>query len=135
MSAHSLGVVQLINPDTGKPAVSEAVQVSQIYQGENLINLPDIVIRWALGAPIHRLYHPRLGLISNGNVLLRTAQHTSDGFLIATGRHINRAASFTNANTVDLAPTILYLMEQNIPREMDGKVLLDLFEILKTSGK
>ena len=67
---------QLINPDTGKPAVSEAVQVSQIYQGENLINLPDIVIRWALGAPIHRLYHPRLGLISNGNVLLRTAQHT-----------------------------------------------------------
>lgn len=48
--------------------------------------------------------------------------------MIATGKHIRKEAMLSGATTLDLAPTILYLMGQAVPRDMDGKVLVDLIE-------
>jgi len=33
-----------------------------------------------------------------------------------------------NSHIVDIAPTILYLLEQEIPDDMDGKVLIETFD-------
>jgi len=42
--------------------------------------------------------------------------------LIAAGNNI-KSGNITNGNTLDLAPTILALLDQPIPGEMEGKVL------------
>lgn len=118
----------LVNSKTGTAAVRDAVRISQTYRGENLHVLPDVVIQWAEDAPIDRLYHPGFGVVADESFKLRRNQHSGDGFLIAAGRHINRGAGLTGASTMDLAPTLLYLMGQTVPKAMDGRVLSELID-------
>lgn len=119
---------RLVNPATGRPAVHDVLAIDRVYEGENLFSLPDVVIQWAKDAPIKQLHHPTFGLVSDETFVLRRAQHADEGFLLATGTHINRAAALTGTSTMDLAPTILYLMGQTVPHDMDGKVLLELID-------
>ena len=119
---------RLINPETGKAAVRDTVQISEIYQGENLYLLPDVVIQWAEDAPISGLYHPKFGAVSNESFALRRSQHSANGFMIAAGKHIKKSAALNGASTMDLAPTFLYLLGETVPKDMDGKVLLDLID-------
>jgi predicted AlkP superfamily phosphohydrolase/phosphomutase len=119
---------RLVNPETGKPAVEDAVQISKIYAGENLYLLPDVVVCWAKDGPIRQLYHPAFGKIAAEDKGLRKSGHSADGFMIAAGRHIHRGAAIQGAHTTDLAPTILYLLGEAVPDQMDGKVLWDLID-------
>ena len=118
---------RLVNPKTGTPAVRDVVQISKIYKGENLYMLPDVVIQWA-DDYIKQLFHPKFGSVSNEGFELRKSQHSADGFMIAAGRRINKAAALTEATTMDLAPTILYLLGETVPNDMDGNALLDLID-------
>jgi predicted AlkP superfamily phosphohydrolase/phosphomutase len=119
---------QLVNPATGRPAVREVVRTSDVYQGPSLYDLPDLVVQWAEDAPINQLRHPRFGNVSQPGFPLRKTQHSSEGFMIAGGRHIAKNAILSGVSTLDIAPTILYLMGQMIPEEMDGRVLLELID-------
>ncbi len=118
----------LINPRTGKPAVTKVIRTSDMYQGPNLLELPDLVVQWAEGAPIEQLSHPKFGVITDTTHVLRRTQHSSEGFLIAGGPHINTRAGISGAEAIDFAPTILYLLGQPIPGDMDGRVLLELID-------
>jgi predicted AlkP superfamily phosphohydrolase/phosphomutase len=119
---------RLINPATGKPAIRDVVATSQAYTGEHLYELADLVILWAADAPITELYHPRLGTISAAAPSLRKSQHTPEGFMIAAGTHIARGAAVSGASIMDLAPTILYLMGVPLPRDLDGRALLEIID-------
>jgi len=118
---------QLVNPDTGNLAVKRAVRVADIYEGERLYDLPDIVIQWAEDGLIHHLHHPKFGTVS-GHDIIRKAQHSEDGFVIAAGPQIRPGASTTGASTMDLAPTLLYLLNQAVPETLDGRVLLEFID-------
>jgi predicted AlkP superfamily phosphohydrolase/phosphomutase len=119
---------RLINPATGRPAIHDVVVTSGVYEGERLYELADLVILWAKEGPINELYHPRLGTIAAARGGLRKSQHTPDGFMIAAGAHIERDAVVTAANVLDLAPTILYLMGNPVPCDLDGRVLLEIID-------
>lgn len=119
---------RLNNPETGRCAVRDVVRISQVYEGENLNHLPDVVVQWAEGGSINQLQHPKFGVISEQYYVLRKSQHSAEGFMIAAGKHINKAAALTGASTMDLAPTVIYLMGETVPNDMDGKVLLDLID-------
>jgi predicted AlkP superfamily phosphohydrolase/phosphomutase len=54
--------------------------------------------------------------------------HRLHGILVAKGPHIRRCNEIHNARLIDFAPTLLYLLGQPIPRDMDGRVLEDLFD-------
>ena len=47
---------------------------------------------------------------------------------MAKGPHLRRGAEIYGARLIDIAPTLLYLLDQPVPRDMDGRVLIDLFE-------
>ncbi len=119
---------QLINIDTGTKAASEILRVARIHNGEFLQELPDIVVKWAGDAPIRGLYSPRIGTVTGENHHERTGAHRPYGFLIAAGKHIARGRTIEGASIMDIAPTILYLMGQPLPLDMDGKVLLDIID-------
>ena len=116
----------LVNPDTGKPAIHDVIQITQLVEGERIHRLPDLIIQWAEDGVINKLYHPKLGLISGEYYGLRKTQHTGNGFIIAKGKHINQGFEASNIKAIDLAPTILYLMGQPIPEYMEGRVLSEL---------
>jgi predicted AlkP superfamily phosphohydrolase/phosphomutase len=118
----------LENPDTGKKAVSDVLRIDELYQGDNIWDLPDIIVIWAGDAPIRSLYSPRIGTVSGENPERRSGAHRPYGFLAASGKDIKHVKDFEGASIMDIAPTILYLMGQPIPSDMDGKVLLEIID-------
>lgn len=118
----------LINVDTGERAVSEVVRIDRHYQGEQVCELPDLIVNWVRDLPIKTLYSPRIGTVSGESPDKRTGTHRPYGFLMASGKNINRGKIVEGGHIMDIAPTVLYLMRQHVPKDMDGKVLLDIIE-------
>jgi predicted AlkP superfamily phosphohydrolase/phosphomutase len=54
---------------------------------------------------------------------LFSAFHKLNGVLVMAGSHIRRGINNYDANIMDIAPTVLYLLEEPIPSDMDGAVL------------
>ncbi|WP_412069240.1 alkaline phosphatase family protein [Rubrivirga sp. IMCC43871] len=117
---------QLVNVETGEPAVHDVVRISDVYPGPSAEELPDLVVQWAGEGPIRAVRHPRVGTVSMEGFALRQTQHAPDGFLIAGGPRIRAEAELDRASTLDLAPTILHLLGQPVPDDLDGQVLSDL---------
>jgi predicted AlkP superfamily phosphohydrolase/phosphomutase len=120
-------LLRIENLDTGKPAVAGVVKTADVYDGPNLLDLPDLVVQWAMDGPIERIRHPEIGQISSEGFALRRAQHAPDGFLIAGGAGIAEGTELEGARTIDFAPTILHLLGQPVPDELDGRILRELF--------
>ncbi|HWO41242.1 MAG TPA: hypothetical protein VNO43_05510, partial [Candidatus Eisenbacteria bacterium] len=119
---------RLTNPQSGKPALREVVQTAKLYGFDSLSALPDIVLCWSKDGPINQLFHPSFGAIEGHTAALRRTQHSGYGFLIAAGAHTNKDGGPAQATILDLAPTILYLLGQPVPSDMDGRVLLELID-------
>lgn len=58
---------------------------------------------------------------------IRSGQHeeSPDGILIMKGLHIKRDVKLQEAHLLDIAPTVLYLMEKELDQGMDGEVLTE----------
>jgi predicted AlkP superfamily phosphohydrolase/phosphomutase len=54
--------------------------------------------------------------------------HSPDGIFIISGKGIKQNASLKNPSILDITPTILYMYNLPIARDMDGRVLTELFE-------
>lgn len=118
----------LMDPETGQPVVEKIMRGDQVYQGKFDKRAPDLVFLSrnmdykAMGLSdfsSNKIFEPVFG--SRGH-------HRMNGILICYGPGVfNEGAEIENARIYDLAPTILYLMEQKIPADMDGIVLFDLF--------
>lgn len=121
-------LLKLRDPDSGQRIVSAMWRKEDIYHGEQLANAPDLLIEWKENA----YWAP--GTIGRGHGILSpimrepSGGHTMDGILIACGPHIKQGTRLANAQIIDLAPTILYLLDVPIPSDMDGHVLEDMFE-------
>jgi len=118
----------LINPATGRRAVREVVQVRQRYHGDQIDELPDLLVRWTHDAAITALTSPRIGTVSGVLPDERTGAHMPDGFLLAAGEGLKVDCELEAANIMDVAPTILHLLGRRPSPEMDGGVLEDLFD-------
>lgn len=120
-------LTMLINTSNGKLAVRDVLKISECYQGDNLLHMPDLIVEWADDEPINEVSHPDFGVISRGKSDLHKSQHTPQGFMIASGNKISKNTVLKEANILDLAPTFLYLMGEEVPNYMDGRVLQELF--------
>lgn len=119
---------KLVNPETGNKAVSEIIRIDKLFDGKYLHYLPDLIIQWSNEALIKSLYSSSIGTVTGINPDRRPGTHTPYGFLLASGENIKKNQSLQDANLMDIAPTILYLMGQPVPKDMDGKVLMDIVE-------
>jgi len=119
---------EIINVDTGRKAVREVQRTDKLYQGENIWELPDLIVKWTGDAPIRTIHSQRIGTVNGDNPDSRTGAHGSYGFILASGKHIKLGKTVEGASIMDIAPTILYLMGHPIPSDMDGKVLLEIID-------
>jgi len=129
------------HPETGEKIVEKAYKREEIYSGSSLENAPDIVVKWNE----HENYTYAFKLSSKSesmnwtedvdpnkaeNLVFFTGKsgsHRDDGIFLAHGPGIRQAAVIENAKIIDLAPTILHLLDVPVPEDMDGKVLEDVF--------
>jgi predicted AlkP superfamily phosphohydrolase/phosphomutase len=116
-------VREMCDPDTGEKMVDQVYVREELYQGPYVEQMPDVVFvpkgfRYLSFGEYefasHRLVDVSLGI---------TGWHRLQGMVLLHGAPIQAGGQVADARIEDLAPTILYLMGQSVPADMDGQVL------------
>lgn len=113
----------------GERVVKGVWRREEIYSGKYLKEIPDIVFLSTngyvpKGAIVRQVFSPEP--LPKG----KKADHSfaRDGILAAFGPGVAQGRRITGAEILDLAPTILHIMDVDVPVGMDGRVLGELFE-------
>ena len=128
---------ELKDPRTDEPVIKRILRREEIFHGPYANEAADLILDWwetslfstSPSFPEDML-HPAVEIRerrpSTGSEWGGT--HRRDGILIAHGKAFKKGAEIQGARLIDMAPTILYLMGQPVPEDMDGRVLEELFE-------
>jgi len=131
---------ELRDPDTGERMVAEIMRREEIYTGPLIDRAPDLLIRWVDdkylavkdydGNPDGPIFgiKQKFGRHGAAYALDQTGTHIIEGIVIMYGKGVRPGVRLQGAQLMDIAPTILHLLDVPIPRTMDGKPLLDAFE-------
>jgi predicted AlkP superfamily phosphohydrolase/phosphomutase len=111
------------NPITNQKIASKVYKGEDIYWGKFLSEAPDIVIDQSPGTHIRG----GLGKESVFEIPRRwKAENMKKGIFIACGPDIKKG-TVGDISILDVAPTILHLMDIPVSRDMDGKILKEIF--------
>jgi hypothetical protein len=110
------------------PPVGEALFREQLWQGGKLEQAPDIVVRWADPGTDARYFQTRF----SSHHLIKPvpndyAGHRPEGLFIFHGPGVKPGQKL-EADLLDLTPSLLWLLDQPIPKNMDGRVLREAFD-------
>jgi predicted AlkP superfamily phosphohydrolase/phosphomutase len=101
-----------------QPVVAATYRGDELYQGPAASAGPDLVVELA------NFYRAAGGGRSRNPHL--EGGHTPDGILVAAGPDVKAGAAVDAPGLVDLAPTVLHLLGEAVPPDMDGRVLAEL---------
>ncbi len=115
---------QLIDPKTGRGAVSNVVRTTTTFGCGIDHTLPDLFVEWEW-APhfMDEVVHPNARLVQDPQHYHRSSFHRPTGFVAAVGPNIPTDAGSRTIDVRDLAPTFLTLLDVPIPDTMDGHPL------------
>jgi len=114
---------ELRDPQTGGRLVAEVVRTDREFPGARRQYLPDLVVKWEAGRPIHTATSARVGTVSGSSPDTRPGTHRGPGFLLAAGPRLPPGQSEGNGHILDLAPTVLAMLGIDKPPHMPGRVL------------
>jgi predicted AlkP superfamily phosphohydrolase/phosphomutase len=126
----------LRDPKTGAPLVERVLPRDEVYHGPYVDAAPDLFLAWWEGAGFSvkatRADDPSEPVVventgGTGEVEW-TGTHRMAGILAVDGAGVRRGTTLEKASIIDLAPTILHLLGQPVPDDMDGRVLTEIFE-------
>ncbi len=115
-------LLAVINPNTGKPLITRVIKTRELYTGENVDLLPDLMVEWSREGPISAAQSETIGTVTQKFVFAnhRTGDHTEDDglfFLQAPGVNAGYRGGYSVA---DLPPTITALLGCAFP-DVDGR--------------
>ena len=134
---------ELRDPETGEPVVKQVLRVDELYPGPARERLPDLIVLWREGyiartdsretsteAQRGEQVVPIAGVGDMERLisLEQSGSHTAEGILIAHGEGVAGPGEIEGARLVDLAPTMLHLLGQAVPEDMEGRVLTELLD-------
>lgn len=115
----------LRDPGTGHPIVDHTVTADEAFGPDHHVDVPDLMVVFRtdlgrieacqserVGTVRTPLYHPNIP---------RTGDHTVESRLWAVGPRIPAGRRLPDANVLDLAPTILRLLDVPLGERLDGR--------------
>jgi predicted AlkP superfamily phosphohydrolase/phosphomutase len=124
------GLRTFVDEDTGEPIVDRVGYLDTIYPtGSMRKHLPDLMIHWVNNsASAHRrIVSPRYGAIPwptpGSHPQGRSGNHLPTGFVFARSGSIPAGSAIENADILDLAPSVLRMLDLPIPESFQGKPL------------
>lgn len=122
-------LLNLRDPESGEPLVSRVFRKEELYSGPHVTLAPDLIIGWRDYAYFSKKQAERRGQGWFGDELRieasdypHTGTHRLEGTLIMAGPAF-RGGGRVSASLVDIAPTVLHLLDQPVPEHMEGRVL------------
>jgi predicted AlkP superfamily phosphohydrolase/phosphomutase len=128
------------HPKTGARIVEKAYRREEVYSGPCLEQAADVIPKWALHQGYS--YAFKMSSRSPGMVWIeqvdpqrpenqqfftsKSGTHRDDGIFLAQGPGIQAGRTVEEARIIDLAPTILHLLDVPVPADMDGCVLEEI---------
>jgi len=121
-------LMELKDPATGRKVVQKVFSREEIYWGPYTNKAPHLMGLEEDGYLFWNWYSTPEGTIFpawEDSVFNRlfSAFHRRNGVLLMTGANITAGRNSFPAEIADIAPTILYLLGQTVPADMDGRVL------------
>jgi predicted AlkP superfamily phosphohydrolase/phosphomutase len=130
-------LLSIVQEDRGEPLVKRVLRTSQLYAGDCLDYLPDLLVEWSDAVPtgsaavgngeaaIIRARSPKIGVIEGVNHYARTGEHRQRGLFIAAGPNLKRGTLQREISILDLAPTFASLFSVHLP-DCDGTPVHEL---------
>lgn len=109
--------------------VGQVFLPENLWDGPRLAHAPDLIVRWADPATDARYFQTRF----SSHHLIKPvpndyASHRPEGLFLLHGPAVQEGLT-VQADILDLAPTLLWLLDQPVPTNMDGRVLSDCFTL------
>lgn len=130
------------HPDTGERIVLRAYRREEVYSGPCLEEAPDIIVHWG----DHEGYCYAYKVSSKSKCFNwieeidphrpehlsfftgKSGTHRDDGIFLAEGPTIRPGVELQGARIIDVAPTILHLLDAGVPEDFDGRALVEMFD-------
>ena len=113
-------LADLTDPDSGEP-------VLDVYDGEAVFpddpDSPDLVVQPRPGYTVSTSLAG--GVFGDSTAVV--ASHRPEGLFLAWGPDVAAGSTPRDASLVDVAPTVLHSVGEEIPERTDGRVLTELF--------
>jgi predicted AlkP superfamily phosphohydrolase/phosphomutase len=125
----------LVDKKSGKPAVVRVVRTLSAFGCDINNPLPDLFVEWQpLNHFMEEVVHPKVRLVQEKGNYHRPSDHTSTGFLAAAGPAVRRSQTDGEIHALDLAPTLMTLLNLPVPEQMHGSVDRDLCAVPAMHG-
>lgn len=114
--------LEIVNPMTGRRLVSQAQTREQVYQGPYVETFPDVILT----------LDPDLGCspsLRGGDIIeaietpRRPGAHRREGIWMLRGGPIRPGEVVEARHIEDVMPTILYFLGQELPDDLDGRII------------
>jgi predicted AlkP superfamily phosphohydrolase/phosphomutase len=124
----------LRDPQTGQKWAGEVFRREEVYDGPRVIDAPDIAF-----LPRDMRYLPLGNADFTSNKFMVEAFgisgcHRMHGVMIGNSDAVKAGARLEAARIYDVAPTLLYLMGEPVPDDMDGRVLTEIISAAHLSA-
>ena len=116
---------KLVDPETGRPLVEEIYAKEEIYDGPYLENAPDLVFVPARERFVGRSARSSRDAWGPPSYTF-SAFHRRNGILMAAGPSFPRRPERGSFSILDVAPTLYWLFDVDLPSDLDGRVPPDL---------
>ena len=117
----------LRDPRTGQLIGGDVFTRDEVYDGPYRDEAPDITY---LPLEANYMANVLMGFTTREWIIDNPAlfgNHRMDGIIVAHGRHVSPGRRLHDARIIDVAPTVLHLMGETVPSDMDGRVLTEMF--------
>jgi predicted AlkP superfamily phosphohydrolase/phosphomutase len=135
----SADLLDIVEVSSGKPMIKKVHKAADLFQGEYIDHLPDILVEWNDEIMIGskgvsddpscrvRMTSDKMGSIEGEYTYCRTGDHRREGLFVATGPGIEKGQIQRTVSIMDFAPTFLNLLDVEVPG-LDGKPIHEIIE-------
>ena len=122
-----LKITKLKHPLTGKCIIDKIYRQTELYDGQFTKNGPDITISLRKKIIVDTNFNNKKGFFEMKAPRKRAGDHSQYGFFGATGSAVKKGLKISEGSILDIAPTILHILNVPIPNDMEGRVLKEIY--------
>jgi predicted AlkP superfamily phosphohydrolase/phosphomutase len=112
----------------GNRVVVDAFRREEIFTGPYVDRMPDVLVSIDDGITVRTDFGRNVwGTARAAELRDLSGEHDMDGIFAAAGSDIQSTGFLPPASLLDVAPTLLYALEEPVPQSMDGHAMADIF--------